>query len=243
MPVVPIGIDSPLDLSDSPIEFSTKGTGDGYRAATRGGAALTLDGSGSFFRWLNVASDWGITMSCWCKPASFAATGAPMYLGASSSNVEFNFFNINTTPRLQGVRRTAADGEKGSGTVTGVVLNAWNHCASIADFSNSIAYLNGLSGTANTDTLTTPGTAWNVTTVGRLDRSSATQHFNGAIADARIYNRILPQSEIMLQVHDPWDLYYELGQRTYIFPAHFPPIAAVAAAAQPSLVTAPYIPA
>lgn len=216
-PAYPTALAEPLELSGRKVGFIQKGTGDDYEVTNLGSQALTLDGSASKFQWDNAVSDWGFTLCTRFKQASItSSTRTLIAVIASGSNIEYCRITADNPTSLLIQRRTSAGGSTNSGQVA-FTADVWGHVAGIARTNSGIIYVDGVSGTEDTDVKSTPGTAWNHTALGVTERPTPIHFYSGSLADARVYNRILPQEEILLQVHDPWDLYYELGRRSYHF--------------------------
>lgn len=111
-------------------------------------------------------------------------------------------------------------------------MDAWVHVGLVATGGSGTfqgIYLNGRLQASNSNS-SEPDALVDSFRINHAVSASSARNHKGRIFDMRVYSRVLTAEEMfMLQAPDTrWDLYYETGQRTYIFPAHFPAVAAAA---------------
>lgn len=101
-------------------------------------------------------------------------------------------------------------------SATGFSTNTWHHgSAIIASSTSRIAAIDGILGTTETTSGVT--TLINSTCIGRLNRLTPANYFQGQAGDVRFYNRALTAAEIYAH-YEPstrWELYYPLRQKTW----------------------------
>jgi hypothetical protein len=164
------------------------------------GMALDFDGSDDVVRVSTTAPTFPFTLSGWFKTTSDTLNQFPFVFCRSGS--DDGHFAIRFAGNVAGDPITCRhEGDSGGtvGEATGAAFtnNTWIHVAAV--FRSSTyrqIWVNGIEGTANTTSVTTP--TINRLAIGRFDRLNPAVPFQGTIDDCRVYSRELTPPEIRL---------------------------------------------
>ena len=129
------------------------------------------------------------TLEAFCCPSTVSVAYQTV-LGTMSSFSQIGFVN-----------NTFAAGRNGGGggllrnSLATVVANTWYHICMTYNGTNASFYLNG--SFLSTQTIGTNGINNGVSLLGSYSSSSPSETFNGTIAAARIYNKVLSAAEVL----------------------------------------------
>jgi hypothetical protein len=202
-----------------------------WRSAPLGGHALD-NGSGASGDYCNLGArivtvpgsgvSEPLTMVCWFMSRDVTNVQTLMCLGDEGTNGLWRLFLHATQPGdpIGAQKQNTAGSTTGiASTSTGYVAGSWYHAAAVFSAANArAAYINGGSKGTNSTNVATPTP--DEFLLFRSTMSAFREPLNGAIAEARVYNRALTDAEIY-QLYDPatrWELYYPLHRRTYFAP-------------------------
>lgn len=129
------------------------------------------------------------TVSVWCNATSFASAGKVFSIGdVSSTNTYFQFRTNGTTDTW----RISYNSTGINFTATGST-GTWTNFIITFDGTTTIVYTNGVSSGSLVTTPSIPSAATLELAFGSV---STVSYYDGAIADLRIYNRVLTAGEI-----------------------------------------------
>ncbi len=230
-PGYPVGGPKTFDLSgrNNPMTLtnfaSPRTRTSGWITGFENGSALVHDGTDDYTRGVTVVTTYPLTLMAWCNayslPAGANTESIVMALGNAGDSNEFwfaYFRNFASAPFIRAMSQ-ASSGTNNRELDCALTfdLNRWHHIA--ATFTNSTTfavYYDGtpLSGSYATAGAGTPSPAGiDSTFLGGLiyNTSSFYAPFNGAIEDARVYNRVLSANEIhdLVQVDGRWLLRWQ----------------------------------
>lgn len=133
-----------------------------------------------------------LTFACWYRPTTSAAQQTFVSVQDASSAANFHDLSMGATGHIQ-ARSFDTGANLFTAVSTGAVTNGtWAHAAcTMSTLSNRVAYLNGVAGTADTNTSAAAGLV--ITRVGGQGSGNFT---NGDLAEVGIWNVVLTQNEI-----------------------------------------------
>jgi len=187
--------------------YTTDRNGQSNKAMDFDGTAdyINIDGIIS-----EIASDTEGTWSAWVKPdEGFAVDSSEMFISVGDTNAdEFMDFYYRTDGKLEAFSRDGGVNQWDLKTDNPIFTNEsqskYTHVALVQNGTAPVFYVNGELA-ASTLTITTDTTDWMATLtgldnvrIGTLNKNSAgeTNHFDGSMLDARIYNRALTAEEV-----------------------------------------------
>lgn len=166
----------------------------GWTTLGKKGKALTFDGVDDYFI-INQPSFQTVpnvfTMSGWINPDNQYAR----FLTPSTNGIDQWVGYDNTNQRLELTLTEIADVNNRSrySTINSVPLNRWTHWAVSINDKDIKIYINGILDSSYTESINIGD--WSGTwTIGQ--RGNATSYYKGKMDDLRVYNRILPATEI-----------------------------------------------
>ena len=145
-----------------------------------------------------------ITLACWFLSDSITLGQSLMSISDSGGN---DFFELFAAGATGGDPIEAWTNAANAASTAGYSANVWQHaCGVYAAQNDRRAYLNG--GNRGNDNTNLFPSGLDVTTIGVLDLGPDNfGYMSGRIADARIYNRALTDTEVYQMYANPWALY------------------------------------
>lgn len=140
-----------------------------------------------------------VTLVCWMRTDQTTTSSVALCVGTNGGNgrvqVVYQGAVANDPVAAQSISSDASGVEGVSGVTPGT---AWFHAAAVFTSTTSRrAFVNGVGGTTNTTSNDPGASGWNRTLVGaRRNSTSIGAYYDGAIAEAAIYNVALSESEI-----------------------------------------------
>lgn len=127
----------------------------------------------------------------WFRSDSISSTQAVLSLcnsGANQQQRNLRVFGAQPGDPVTAVERGDAGGaERAAFSATGYTADTWHHGAALfRDANYRKAYIDTVAGTANTDNVGT--ITFNRTNIGRWGRSTATNYFNGELAEVALFD-------------------------------------------------------
>lgn len=161
---------------------------------------LDFDAVDDVVRVARTAPAFPFTVTGWINSRSDTANQFPIVFCRSTSDE--GQFSIRFAGNVAGDTITCrqegdAGGAVGESSFTGYVANQWYAVAAVFRSNNyRLIYVNGVAGTENTTSVTTPSV--DRFAIGRFDRLNPAVPLDGLIDDVMIYSRELLQAEIRL---------------------------------------------
>lgn len=169
-------------------------------ASGRFGAAVLLDGTNDYVALPTFSvSGSALTIAAWVRTNSFG-TGEQRFISKTGGSTTYWSLGTNGTSLLFRLR---AGGSNRTLTSPAILqANSWYHAVATYDGSTMRLYLNGaqVAATGKSGSLSTGGTS--AVAIGR-NPGSASQYFNGAIDDVRMYSRALTAAEVSALYNEP----------------------------------------
>ncbi len=197
---------------------------DDWKTTEFGGWSLDFGGTNEF---VTVPTDPSIqpnvgplTVSGWFKTST---TGATQMLVSNRDNADqFWFLRIETSNVLRGHFKQNGSNFANFTAATTITDGLWHHVAMVWGGGNNLSiYLDGLLDGTPSFTGTVADVDNGISTVWLAAENSGDGPFTGELFDVRMNKAAFPEG-LAHSLYDPstrWDLYHELGRRTYSFPA------------------------
>lgn len=170
--------------------------GNGTAYVTSATGAFSFDNSNDYITVPHSSAQLtplGGTAECWIYPKSAGVNGNTRLIMKCDDNIGLNGFNITLVSNNVRVRINAGVLDT---TTNPIVFNTWSNLSVTWTASTCSVYINGLliiSGNAGTTVGTSTATIW----VGQVNDGNFNRTFDGYIASAKLYNRVLNQNEIL----------------------------------------------
>ncbi len=150
-----------------------------------------------------------LTFTAWFRVNDVTSSYEVLSLAQAAADTHYFALEARGSDANDPVAATArGGGSPALGNSNGLLANTWTHGAAVfLSATSRTGYRNGVPGTPNTTSIT-PSTI-NKTGIGYLAKATPAAYLNGAIADARIYNRALSDEEVRQQydLRTRWELY------------------------------------
>ncbi len=158
-------------------------------------SCFRFDGTSSYVSASFTPSVSAFSATVWVKPSKMAAATQRIFDWADSGPVNGFSVYLNTSNRyLLSTQTFNGAGSSGGGTTTNDLnANTWSHITFTFSGTATIVYVNGLSVLSTSGTVTASSSPF---TIGKRAGQS-TGYFNGLMADARVYNRVLTATEAL----------------------------------------------
>lgn len=200
---------------------------------TRPSRALAFNGTSTR---VDIPGTWSLgpndsTLAVWFRTT--ATTGATMISNAStaSNNPMFGLLAPNASGFVGFYWRNDVAGPVGVQPLAGTTNRAdglWHHAVAVKGGVTGILYVDGQAEATASGTLTGTQTVSNLT-LGCWRRTTNVSFFNGSIADASVWNRVLSPSEVLelyaegLAGYPDTLLWRQTRATTLFFPVSSPP--------------------
>lgn len=160
-----------------------------------------------------------LTMMCWVNPSQTATSLAVMSLGDISATTRWQIITTAAAATYRADSRDTANTSSAAVSTVAGVVGSWSHVAARFNSASSRdIFVNG-GDKVNSAVSRTVGTPTGFDIGTRYVTATRGNHWDGLIADVRLYNYSVPDS-IIWQCYDPatrWDLYWVPRRRVYSF--------------------------
>jgi hypothetical protein len=138
-----------------------------------------------------------VSLCCWAKPANATDALMALSIGDTATDDEAFFLRFNGNAVGDPVQAAAASGGSGgtASSSAGFTASAWNHgCAVFESSTSRAAYVNGGGKGTNATSITPSGL--DAMAIGRYERLTPVQYFNGDLAECGVWNVALTDDEV-----------------------------------------------